>query len=70
MCEQYAGGLVAAHAEVAALGPSAFPGLADLHQVEAVVALSFGLPVGTVAAGVPLHDGADPFVGVVLKREE
>lgn len=70
MCEQYAGGLIAAHAEVAALGPSAFPGLADLHPVEAVVSLSNGFPVGTVSAGVSDHDGTHALVGVVLDVEK
>lgn len=70
MCEQYAGGLIAAHTEVAALGPSAFPGLADLHPVEAVVSLANGLPVGTVAAGVPLHDLSHFGIRVFLDVEQ
>ena len=70
MCKQYAGGLIAAHTEVAALGPSAFPGLADLHPVEAVVSLANGLPVGTVAAGIAVHHGADAGVGVFYRVEK
>ena len=40
MCEQYAGGLIAADAQVAALGAVALAGGADLHAVTAFVALS------------------------------
>lgn len=40
MCEQYAGRLVAAHAQVAALGEVALPGIAHLHQVAPLVALA------------------------------
>lgn len=40
MCEQYAGGLVAAHAKVAALGEVALSGIAHLHHVAPLVALA------------------------------
>ena len=70
MFEQYAGWLVAAHTEVAALGPSAFPGLADLHPVETVAALPGRQAVGTLSAGVALHDPYGLAVGVVLDGEK
>lgn len=40
MCEQYAGGLVDAHAKVAALGEVALPGIAHLHHAAPLVALA------------------------------
>lgn len=69
MCEQYAGGLVAADAEVAAFGSLAFSYQADLHPVEAVVALPEGLPVAALSAGVAVHHGDNGLVCVVYRIE-
>lgn len=69
MCEQYAGGLVASDAEKSAFGSSTLPGFADLHAVEAVVALPEGLPVGALSAGVAVHHGDNGLVGVVYRIE-
>ena len=69
MCEQYAGGLVAADAEVAAFGSLAFSYKADLHPATAFVALAVAVPVGALSAGVAVHHGDNGLVGVVYRIE-
>lgn len=71
VCEQYAGGLVAADAQLSAFGAVALADGADLHAIPAFVALAAGLPVAALSAGVSVHHGADALVGVFrrLKQE-